>query len=563
MGTSQHCQPRQHRRHRSLAALLGVALAAPLATAHANPLDVRLNQVQVLGTHNSYHIQPEQRILNVLGAFDPSLPIGLAYTHIPLDQQFSDQGIRQIELDVFADPLGGLYAERKAYVFFGEDPASGLPELDEPGFKVLHVQDVDFNATCFTLVSCLQIVKDWSDAHPDHLPIMILIEAKDDVIPDPLNLGFAIPIPIGAAELDDLDLEIRSVLPADKLITPDDVRGSFATLEEAVLSGEGWPTLLDARGKILFALDNGGSVRAAYESGHPSLTGRVMFTDAPPGSAEAAFLKINGPVGNEDQIADYVAAGYIIRTRADADTIEARIGSTERRDIALASGAQFISTDYPVPNPAFGTGYFVEIPDGAPGRCNPVNAPFDCLSATLERLDGFREVAGRKLVLRDRGETRRKLLVEAADGFIALPEPGSFDEPTTAGATVVLSNPATGEIATFDLPAGPAWTALGSPAGRSGYRYLDPDGTNGPCKSLRMVRGARKLRISCVSKNAPIPFSLDELLQGSLAVTVRLGAGDVYCMSFGGVVRTDRERIGNRAGAFIAVDAPPGGCPLP
>jgi hypothetical protein len=69
---------------------------------------------------------------------------------------------------------------------------------------------------------------------------------------------------------------------------------------------------------------------------------------------------------------------------ADADTLEARFGMTTRRDAALASGAQFVSTDYPVPNPDFGTGYFVEIPDGAPARCNPVNAPAGCRNGALE-----------------------------------------------------------------------------------------------------------------------------------------------------------------------------------
>jgi hypothetical protein len=67
--------------------------------------------------------------------------------------------------------------------------------------------------------------------------------------------------------------------------------------------------------------------------------------------------------------------------------VEARSGNTGPRDAALASGAQFVSTDYPEPNPDFGTGYFVQIPGGTPGRCNPVNAPPGCRSVALERLD--------------------------------------------------------------------------------------------------------------------------------------------------------------------------------
>ena len=81
-----------------------------------------------------------------------------------------------------------------------------------------------------------------------------------------------------------------------------------------------------------------------------------------------------------------MAAGYLVRTRADSDTVEARSGDTAPRDAAIASGAQYVSTDYPVENPAFGTGYVVRIPNGMPARCNPVNAPATCREEGLERL---------------------------------------------------------------------------------------------------------------------------------------------------------------------------------
>jgi len=343
---------------------------------------VRLNQIQVLGTHNSYHIQPKEPLFSTLLAFDRDTFLTLEYTHIPLDQQFETEGIRQIELDVFADPEGGLYAKRRALIVIGQDPNSGLPELDEPGFKVLHVQDIDFETTCLTFVACLQTVKTWSDAHPTHLPIMILVEAKDETIPDPLNLGFTVPIPIGAAEFDALDAEIRLVFPPEQLITPDDVRGGMASLEEAVLT-RGWPTLRAARGKVLFALDNGDK-RDAYLQDHPALEGRVLFTNSTPGDPDAAFVKLNDPIGDGERIREAVAEGYIVRTRADADTYEARSGDTTPRDAALASGAQYVSTDYPVADPDFGTGYFVEIPGGSVARCNPINAPPECRDAELE-----------------------------------------------------------------------------------------------------------------------------------------------------------------------------------
>jgi hypothetical protein len=346
---------------------------------------VRLNQIQALGSHNSYHIQARPVLFDALVNFLPEL-VSLEYTHIPLEQQFAMQGIRQIELDVFADPAGSLYADRPILALFGEDPA-GPPELLEPGMKVLHVQDIDFETTCTTLVGCLRVVKRWSDGQRGHLPIMILIEAKDDVIPDPLNLGFVTPIPIGPAELDTIDAEIRSVFPKRRLITPDTVRRRAATLEEAILT-EGWPTLGKARGKVLFALDNGGRVRDDYLAGRPNLEGRVMFASGDPGQAHAAFVKENDPLSDPARIPNLVAGGYVVRTRADADTVQARTGDVTQRDAALASAAQWVSTDYPMPRPGldFGTGYQVSIPDGAPARCNALVAPPGCRNAALEQL---------------------------------------------------------------------------------------------------------------------------------------------------------------------------------
>ena len=345
---------------------------------------VALNEVQVLGTHNSYHIQPVPALLSLLVNFDPQFT-AWEFTHIPLEDQFETQAIRQVEIDVYADPQGGLFSRRGGLILLNQDPETLLPPLQPPGFKVLHVQDLDFNTTCFTLVECLKNIKHWSGRHRTHLPIMVLIEVKDDPIPDPLGLGFATPVTIGPAEMDAIDTEIRSVFSRRKLFTPDDMRRGQATLEQAVL-GLGWPTLRSIRGRIMFTLDNGGTERDDYLAGHASLAGRVMFTDSLPGNPEAAFIKMNDPLPDPAAIQSMVAAGYIVRTRADADTVQARSGDTTQRDAAISSGAQWVSTDYPVANPAFGTGYMVSIPGGMPARCNPINAPPGCRDQALERI---------------------------------------------------------------------------------------------------------------------------------------------------------------------------------
>ena len=137
---------------------------------------------------------------------------------------------------------------------------------------------------------------------------------------------------------------------------------------------------------MLFLLDNEGK-QDLYTAGHPTLEGRVIFTNANPGDPDAAFIKRNDPIADGvTEIPTLVEAGYLVRTRADADTVQARSGDTTQREAALTSGAQYVSTDYPVPNPDFGTGYFVSLPGAAPARCNPVATPTACRATGLEKL---------------------------------------------------------------------------------------------------------------------------------------------------------------------------------
>lgn len=361
--------------------------ADPPAAEHPRDDELRINEIQVLGTHNSYHLAPHETFAERLEEELPGIVEEFDYEHEPLPVQFADQGIRQIELDIFADPDGGLYGERRAYEYAGLDRDPGIEELHEPGFKVLHVQEVDPESTCWSLVSCLEEVREWSEANPGHVPMMVLVEAKDGEIPDPFDLGFVPPIPMDDPELlDGIDAEILSVFEEEQVVTPDDVRGDHASLEEAILT-DGWPTLGDARGKLMFALDNTNEIMDAYIEGHPSLEGRVMFTGGTPaGEPETAFMKINEPVENYDEIAEAVEAGYLVRTRSDADP-QQRGDMEERRELALSSGAQFVSTDFPEPDPRFEGDFFVEMPGGTPARCNPISAPPECEPTDIEDPD--------------------------------------------------------------------------------------------------------------------------------------------------------------------------------
>jgi hypothetical protein len=249
--------------------------------------------------------------------------------------------------------------------------------MNKPGFKVMHVQDVDYRSTCQPFIACLEQVRQWSHAHPNHVPIFILVETKQGKPRGELHLTE--PEPFTSATFDALDAEIRSVFPPSEMITPDDVRGHYDTLNEAVLGGN-WPTLASARGKVVFLMDQR-PVGPVYLAGHPSLRGRVLFTNSEPDEPDAAFIERND--GPAEDITSLVRKGYLIRARTDSDTKQARINDTSTRDAMIASGAQLLSTDYPINEPARWPGNFVvTLPGKVVARCNPVNAPATC-SASL------------------------------------------------------------------------------------------------------------------------------------------------------------------------------------
>lgn len=350
-------------------------LSGPLLGQH-DADDFRLNQIQALGSHNSYKQAISPSLLKLLDAESPGRFRSLEYSHIPLADQL-DLGLRKLELDVVHDPEGGLYADPRGPKMVSE---AGLPAgepfdpdglMKRPGLKVLHVPDIDFRSHVLTFRQALEQLRSWSERNPRHIPVVITMNAKDSGVE---REGFVRPLPFDRAAFDAWDAEIRAVLAPEKLLTPDDVRGDFSTLEAAALA-HAWPRLGDVRGKFLFVLDQAGPIMEVYVRGHPSLAGRVMFVNAREGRAEAAFRIVNDPIADFHYIQKLVRAGYIVRTRADANTREARSGDVTKREAAFASGAHFVSTDYYQPDPQFESRYEVHLPGGGPARWNPLLAP--------------------------------------------------------------------------------------------------------------------------------------------------------------------------------------------
>jgi hypothetical protein len=347
---------------------------------------IRLNQIQLIGSHNSYHVAPDARVISLLdaaaGAF-PSIagalgdPKDLDYTHASIPDQLA-AGIRTFELDTWVDPTGGRFSTPKLNANFGlHDYTLDYAGLAQPGFKVFHIVDIDQRSRCVSLELCLTQIRTFSDAHPDHLPIIVNLELKADALPSPL-VGTSV-LPWDAAQFTALDAALRAVL-GDRLITPDDVRGSAPDLRTAIET-TGWPTLADSRGKVLFFLDNEG-LRSAYLDGDTSLAGKVLFTSSGEGQPDGAIVKENDPTQTA-HIAQLIADGYIVRTRADANLDEPKANDTTHRDQALSSGAQVVHTDFP-PNQPYSNGYVVTFGTRVAGRCNPVTtSPATCLPAAL------------------------------------------------------------------------------------------------------------------------------------------------------------------------------------
>jgi hypothetical protein len=334
-------------------------LIALLASASAEEL--RLDQIQAIGSHNSYHVAPPPALLEKIRGLNSGWSEAWNYTHPPLARQL-EMGVRQFELDIFVDTKGGLFAEplglKLARLSGTKLDFNTGGELSKPGIKVLHIPDMDCWTNAPTLKLALEEVRAWSDKNPRHLPVMILLECKDQPQP-PLPTK---PEPFSRERLLELEQEILSIIPQDHLLRPDDIRGDEKTLREAVLK-KGWPAIDSLRGKFLFCLDNTDEIRTRYLEGNPASEGRLIFVSA---STEdhpsAAWFKCNDPLGEQARIRKLVKQGFLVRTRSDTGKPDGKM-----RAAAFESGAQWISTDHFTP----GTKDRVDF-GGSTVRPNPV-----------------------------------------------------------------------------------------------------------------------------------------------------------------------------------------------
>ena len=209
-------RPHRHRPRRRTALILGTVAAAVLALlapataqAAADPSTLSLAETTAVGIHNPYGQAAYPYLADAL-----------------------DAGASLIELDTWIDPFGN---EWKVSHSSPLGNSNNCVNASSPA-------DLYTGGANKDLGSCLDDIRVWFSAHPNHPPIMIKIELKE---------GFDATIGMGPAALDALiKAHLGSMVyrPADLLAKPGG--GTYPTLDAAAQANN-WPTRAALAGKVI------------------------------------------------------------------------------------------------------------------------------------------------------------------------------------------------------------------------------------------------------------------------------------------------------------------------
>lgn len=310
---------------------------------------LKMNQIQYLSSHNSYRKHTDKKIYKFVRNFADILPYNLMeweYNHVDIYTQLEKFGVRHLEIDIYGDKEGGRFYNRTGYKFTARDPESHIEALKYPGLKVMHIPDLDFETHYHTFIEALKAIKSWSDAYPDHLPVYVMIEAKTQTVGDVLSfLDFVAAEPWDEENIASIEKEILQVFSRQQIIAPDDIRRGYPTLREAVLT-EGWLTIGEVRGKVMFMFD-GEEISRNYKGNQQSLEGKLIFTDADPSDPDAAYVRMNNPTYPDIQ--SLVEQGFMVRSMVGG-VYENRANDYSKFELAKNKGVHFLSTDYYKPD---------------------------------------------------------------------------------------------------------------------------------------------------------------------------------------------------------------------
>ncbi|MBU1020131.1 MAG: hypothetical protein KJ847_02870 [Firmicutes bacterium] len=269
---------------------------------------IKLNDIQMLATHNSYKKKGSElgKFFVGLGdSFDEARALKYGYKN--LTEQF-EAGVRSMEFDL---------------------------RLRKTQFVLTHVPLVDNSSVAPDFSQALEEIYLFSSNNPNHIPIIILMEIKDDW----MILDHALQV-IESEDLENLN-ELLVEKLGNSLFTPSDMMETGKTLKETVQT-TGWPTVNSLLGKVIFVL-HPGSFTTMYHELDESLQSQPMFIGAYSDGIHqdyASFIVNNNPSVSE--IAPLIADNFIVRTRIDSNLIF----NSDDFDDALSSGAQLLTSDF-------------------------------------------------------------------------------------------------------------------------------------------------------------------------------------------------------------------------
>lgn len=283
---------------------------------------IKFNELIYIATHNSYQTEAVDEYKTIFKNLS-ELTFGLIseknglFVSPTVTEQLNN-GIYSLEIDIETFDRNG-----------------------DVSFTCMHSPTIDMTTSCYDFSLLLKEISMWSDNNPNHLPITIIVEPK------------RLFIPLEDMEFFNFDyvLAFDSVLRAglnSKLFTPADMLRDYESFA-AMRAADDWCKVNDMLGKVLVLLHDC-NVTEKYIEIDPSLKSQAMFPMLRKNDIDrdcASFLLINKPKDAAKVSEEVIKNGkFIVRTRADNFTSV----SEEKRKFALSSGAQIVSTDYPVKN---------------------------------------------------------------------------------------------------------------------------------------------------------------------------------------------------------------------
>ena len=280
---------------------------------------LKFNELRYTATHNSYQTESVDVLKQIYGKLSELtfglVPVTMADFVSPTLTDQLNSGIYSFEIDIEVFDRNG-----------------------DISFTCMHSPCLEMTTSCYDFALAMKEIAMWSDNNPGHLPITVIIEPKAFFIPmenmKALNLDYA----------KELDKTLRETL-GDRLFTPDDMLRGYESFGE-MRRADDWCKAEDMLGKVLVLLHDCGTTQD-YIDLDPTLRTQAMFPMLRANDIDrdcASFLLINKPEGEFDDIQKALENNFVVRTRVDEFTNI----SEKRREKAFESGAQILSTDYPV-----------------------------------------------------------------------------------------------------------------------------------------------------------------------------------------------------------------------